>query len=130
MAPIFIDQSIHLKKRYIFLLTILAKITYMFSSNQIKQSHLLPGSHFQKWCRARSAGSSSSQLIWIFTGGIPKLNSLPTEFCMLFRHLLFFFFKINFFQKILSGIQSECQTVLIQIRPDILSGLIWVQTVC
>ena len=24
---------------------------------------------------------------------------------------------------------SECQTVWIQIRPDILSGLIWVQTV-
>ena len=28
------------------------------------------------------------------------------------------------------GIPSECQTVCIQIRPDILSGLIWVQTVC
>ena len=25
---------------------------------------------------------------------------------------------------------SGCQTVWIQIRPDILSGLIWVQTVC
>ena len=36
----------------------------------------------------------------------------------------------DFFIKILSGIPSECQTVWIQIRPDILSGLIWVQTVC
>ena len=40
------------------------------------------------------------------------------------------FYKINFFKKILSGIPSECQTVWIQIRLDILSGLIWVQTVC
>ena len=28
------------------------------------------------------------------------------------------------------GISSECQSVWIQIRPDILSGLIWVQTDC
>ena len=28
------------------------------------------------------------------------------------------------------SIPSGCQTVCIQIRPDILSGLIWVQTVC
>ena len=34
------------------------------------------------------------------------------------------------FQKIISGILSECQTVWIQIRHDILSGLIWVQSVC
>ena len=25
---------------------------------------------------------------------------------------------------------TECQTVWFEIRPDILSGLIWVQTVC
>ena len=38
----------------------------------------------------------------------------------------------DFFKKkktILSGITSECQTDLIQIRPDVLSGLIWVQPV-
>ena len=35
------------------------------------------------------------------------------------------FFKINF-----SGIPSECQTDLIQTRPNILLGLIWAQTVC
>ena len=40
--------------------------------------------------------------------------------------------KINqlFWKKKLSGIPSECQTVWIQIRTDILSGLILVQTVC
>ena len=43
---------------------------------------------------------------------------------MHFRRLLMFF-KINFFE-----IPSEFQTVWIQIRPDILLGLIWVQTVC
>ena len=37
-----------------------------------------------------------------------------------------FFFK----KKSLSGISVECQTVWIQIIPDVLSSLIWVQTVC
>ena len=40
------------------------------------------------------------------------------------------FFQNQFFLKILSGIPPECQTVWIQIRPDILSGLVWVKTVC
>ena len=39
------------------------------------------------------------------------------------------FFKINFFKKNLSGTLSECQTVLTQIRTDIISVLIWIQTV-
>ena len=34
------------------------------------------------------------------------------------------------FGRILSGIPSECQTVEFQISPDILSSLVWVQTVC
>ena len=33
-------------------------------------------------------------------------------------------------REILSGIPYECQTDRIQIRPDKLSGLIWVQSVC
>ena len=37
-----------------------------------------------------------------------------------------FFFQNQLFQKLISGIPSECQTVWIQIRPDKLSGLIWV----
>ena len=52
-----------------------------------------------------------------------------------FFFFFFFFLSSDFFQnqhfgKILSGIPSECQTVWIQIRPGILSGLIWLQTVC
>ena len=39
-------------------------------------------------------------------------------------------FQNQYFQDIISGIPPGCQTVLIQIRPNILSGLIWVQTVC
>ena len=35
-----------------------------------------------------------------------------------------------FFEKNLSGIPSECQTLLTLIRPDDSLGLIWVQTVC
>ena len=39
-------------------------------------------------------------------------------------------FHSQLFLKNLSGLPSESQTVLIKVRPDILSGLIWVQTVC
>ena len=40
-----------------------------------------------------------------------------------------FIFNI-FFQKLISRILSECQTFWIQLRPEILSGLIKVQSVC
>ena len=40
------------------------------------------------------------------------------------------FFQNQLFRKILSETQSDSQTVLIQIRTDIVSVLIWVQTVC
>ena len=53
---------------------------------------------------------------------IPPLNSLP--------HGKIFHAFLSTFRKILSGIPSECQTDWIQIRPDILSDLIWVQIVC
>ena len=49
------------------------------------------------------------------------------------RSLFCLFLSDRFTQvlkKNLSGIPSECQTVWCQIRPNILSGLIWVQTVC
>ena len=39
-------------------------------------------------------------------------------------------FQNKLFEKILSGIQSESQRVWSLIRPEDLSGLIWVQTVC
>ena len=42
----------------------------------------------------------------------------------------FLFFQNKLFQKILTGIPSEFQTDWIQIRPDILFGLTWVQAVC
>ena len=48
---------------------------------------------------------------------------------MLFCCLLIYF-KIIFFQKILSRTPSECLTVWYQINPNILSRLIWIQTVC
>ena len=35
------------------------------------------------------------------------------------------FFEIHFFLENTSGILSECQTVWIQIKPDVLSGLFW-----
>ena len=39
-------------------------------------------------------------------------------------------FHNQLFKKNLSGIPLECQIDWIQIRPDILSGMVWVQTVC
>ena len=48
----------------------------------------------------------------------------------MFFCILLIFFKVIFEKKTHSGIQSECQTFFIHIRPDVLSGLTWVQTVC
>ena len=43
---------------------------------------------------------------------------------------MFLLFADFFFSKLMfSKIKSRCQTVLILIRADVLSGLIWVQTV-
>ena len=55
------------------------------------------------------------------TGSYGKCISLPPgKFFMLFCRMLIFFFKINLFSKKISRIPSECKTVWIQIRPDIL----------
>ena len=51
------------------------------------------------------------------------LTSALGKFFILFCRLLIFSF---FF----SGIPLECQTDWMQIRPNVMSGLIWVQTVC
>ena len=51
----------------------------------------------------------------------------PEKFQILYFHLLINF-KINFLEINLSGLPSEWHTVWIQIRPDILSDLIWVRT--
>ena len=56
------------------------------------------------------------------------------NFCMFFFLLYFLssadLFQNQLFQKILSGTLSECQAVWNQIRTDILSLLIWFQTIC
>ena len=59
---------------------------------------------------------------------VSDINSLGNLFFMFCCRLLFFQNKL--FQKNLSGKLSECQTVWIQIRRDILSVLIWVPTAC
>ena len=54
------------------------------------------------------------------------LGNMLHAFCR-----LLIFFRNQLFQKIyFRNIPSECQTVWFQIRPDVLSGLIWFQTVC
>ena len=52
------------------------------------------------------------------------LNKFPW-FCL----RLLIIFKINIFKQFFQE-YHQCRTVWIQIRPDILSGLVWVQTDC
>ena len=78
---------------------------------------------FQDWL-SLNAGQKYCRMLqdwdWV-TAFLVVLNCLHAEkFCMLC------FWKIVFFL----GIRSECPTVWIQIRHDILEGLFWVQTTC
>ena len=65
---------------------------------------------------------------------IPAIFFAILTLCMLGNFACFFvaygfILRLNFSKKI-SGIPSRCQTVWMEIRPDVLSGLIWIQTVC
>ena len=64
------------------------------------------------------------KLYWVSTKFENVALLPPGKFFMFFCHMLNFF-KISFFENFF-----QCQTDWIQIRPDILSGLIWVQSVC
>ena len=71
--------------------------------------------------------------IWEYDRSLASypFHSLPTGWAFVCIFVVcWFFFQNQLFGKIISGISSECQTVWILIRPDILSGLILVQTVC
>ena len=63
---------------------------------------------------------SPNRWVWM----VLTLSMLGNFSCLCCRLLTFF--KVNF----LSGTLSECQTVWIQIRTNIMSVLIWIQTVC
>ena len=92
----------------------------------------------------RPNGESSMPLVWSAFEYMQRTqkvdNSFYTKqyFQFNFLHYGYFygflsssdFFQNQLFRKILSGIPSECHIVWIQIRPNVLSGLIWVQTVC
>ena len=71
--------------------------------------------------------------IFYYIGFIIDMSSLTLcqlgILFLLFCRLLTFFQNLPF-QKILSGTVPVCQTVWIPIRPDVLSGLIWVYSVC
>ena len=59
-------------------------------------------------------------------------NNQPIAYWVVFHAFLLLadFFQNKLFEKILTGIKLERQTVWTLIRPDDLSGLILVQTVC
>ena len=75
-------------------------------------------------------------VIWMTIGFMGILLTLQVlTLCMLgnfscYCCRLLTFFKNELFQKNLSGTLFQCQTVWIQFRTDIMSVLIWVQTVC
>ena len=52
----------------------------------------------------------------LISGGYNPLPTVPKSTAD------FIFYKNQLFQNILSGIPTECQTVWIQIRPDLTSG--------
>ena len=52
------------------------------------------------------------------------------KFACLFMSNADLFQNQHFFYKFLSGIPSEFETIGTQIRPDVLYGLIWVQSLC
>ena len=60
----------------------------------------------------------------------PALIYLHAKELFMFYFLLLTFFKIKFLKINPPGPPSECQTVWIQIKTDILLVFIWVQTVC
>ena len=75
----------------------------------------------------------SANLLQIIEGALRVNNNhkftsiICLTLCLM--HLLIFF-QNQLSQKILSGMPSECQTVCIQIRLNVLLGRIWFQTVC
>ena len=66
--------------------------------------------------------------MWVQTVCKGYLHSLQSLLGNL--QALLIFFQKQLFRKIHSGIPTECQTIWIQIMPNILSCLIWVRTVC
>ena len=75
------------------------------------------------------------KLLKIVDGESRLVSCTALTLCPLGNFLCFFtvccfFFKIQFFEKLFLKYNQECQTNWIQIRHDILSALIWVQTVC
>ena len=73
---------------------------------------------------------------WWFKSYISAKNCILIRFwifqyCIYYSFTIYLLCQIQLFECwIVFSLPSGCQTVWIQIRPDILSGLIWVQTVC
>ena len=83
---------------------------------------------FKEWFYVYGISIISHELTHIF---LKYSNTLTL--CQLGNLSWFFvfcWFFPNYFWKIHSVISSVCQTGWIQIRPDVLSRLIWVQTIC
>ena len=77
---------------------------------------------FQKFAYISSIYMPSCIKYW-------QCHSILVNFSCL-RCCLLTFLKVTFSKKNLSGTLSECLTALIQIRTDVMSILIWVETVC
>ena len=98
----------------IFVLSILSgRLRQVLLYIYIKQGRYLRQKSFKYWRVAEP--------------NLTVINFACSIFFNAFNVACWLFSKLNF-QNILSGTLSECKMVWIQIRTDILSGLIWVQT--
>ena len=126
---------------YIFLMTILNSrydLKIHKESKSVKWNLVSAGQLFAYWVILHAFLSSADIFQKLLSSkncgwksGLLRILTL----CLLGNFSCFFLSSANIFQKllfwkILSGIPSECQAIWNQIRPDVLSGLIWVQTVC
>ena len=85
------------------------------------------------WLGGGQAKQGSVGLSLLFFRSQQQQITLKLFTCWVILHtfLSYMDFFLNLlFQKTLIGIPSEYQTVWLQIRPYILSGLIWIQTTC
>ena len=83
----------------------------------------LPTGKFNAFCNLLIVFKTDYQTPWINTLPTGEYFTLPTGKLNAFCRLLIVF-KINF-----SGIPSEYQPDWVKIRPEVLLGLFWVQTV-
>ena len=85
---------------------------------------------FRKQGQTDQLHPATLQKFWHFFPAIYGNHLISINFACFLCCLMIFFSKSTFSKNSFRITISECQTVWIQIRHDILLGLIWIQTAC